>query len=170
MDLLPRSPVNHGLYSNCYFIWKVIDWITNLIFPKVRKLEKFTEAWSTFASGNIRYNIWSTCNTVHNYNFWWRVKYLHIPPAFLYCNENFKNAIFIIKPLKCISDSKNGLNSKFVSKFSGFWLAIRCMQTTLWLVEFKHFPGFQNKEYINQQIKENRSSIDLDIHNFKVFK
>ena len=42
------------------------------------------------------------------------VKYLHIPPAFLYCNENFKNAIFIIKPLKCISDSKSGLISKFV--------------------------------------------------------
>jgi len=42
------------------------------------------------------------------------------PPGFLYCNENFKNAKIIIKTLKSISDGKNGLISKFVSKFSVF--------------------------------------------------
>ena len=79
-------------------------------------------------------------------------------------NERFD----LVNPLIRISLLDSFQPMRVFVKFHDFSLALRLMQRTLRLVEFKNFwqTGYQNKDYINLQIKRKgyKSSFDLDIH------
>jgi len=55
-------------------------------------------------------------------------------------------------------------------KFSGFWLGVQDSAYAILLLEIYIFFGIYTKHYFNLKIdKKRRSSIDLNIHNSKVF-
>ena len=55
-------------------------------------------------------------------------------------------------------------------KFSGFWLAVRDSAYAILLLEIYTLFRIQTKDYFNLKIiRKRRSSIDLNIHNSKVF-